>query len=814
MTISPYTTLIDRYKRKLAYDGIGDETYKWVWIQENLGRPDLNAKDFVREIKLSTRTNLIYHNSSAVLIHMAVERPDELKSLLSDLFDESVDLQHRLESYMTVSEAIYVQIRTNQTQSLQDERSASLLLAMRYPDKYPLYKEKLYKKLCSDLGIELQKPRKKYVDYIRLVDEFVENHISHDKELIDMVRSELPENAYPDPNYLILAQDILYQNYEGEASNKYVEPDPNKPRVWLLSPGTGASKWREFQEKGVASIGWGQTGDLSQMKDRAGVISRMQELWSEVGKNDTLACFEFAHVMKPDDYIITKRGLSEYVGVGMVRSDYRFDPAVPDDHAHVRDVTWLKSGSWKADGQLAMKTLTDITKYPDYVRKLKEQIGFDEDPESHPPPGDTAHWWLNANPKYWSLSDHAVGSLQTYTTHAESGNKRRVYKYFEALKPGDQIIGYETTPRKRVVARLVVTQGIHKDEEDQECIEFRVDTFYPNRPSWEELLAESKLAKAEIFENNQGSLFQLTKDEFEHIESLAIGSAKSRTPYTLTDATSNSFLDPLWLTDTLELWRTKLNLVLQGPPGTGKTFVAKRLAWLLMGEKDESRLHMVQFHPSYSYEDFIEGYRPNGQSGFILKSGHFLSFCRRAASDPNRPYVFIIDEINRGNLSKVFGEVMMGIEADKRGEAIHLQYSLSDSPFSIPKNVHLIGTMNTADRSLALVDYALRRRFAFQTVSPEFGNNFVAFLESKSVPTSIIDQITHGLKSLNEMIEKDSSLGPGYLVGHSYFCEPPAIAHHVWLDRIWKYEVLPLMEEYWFDQTDEVKKVKQLLAIP
>lgn len=678
MNTSVFPTLIERYKRKLADTGIGDETYKWVWIQENLGRPDLNADDFVREIKLSTRTNLLYHNSSAVLIHMAEERPDELKSVLRDLFDESVDLQERLDAYMTISEEIYAQIRKNQTLSLQDERTAALLLAMRYPDTYPLYKEKLYKNLCSELGIELQKPRKKYVDYIRLVDEFVESHIRHDRELIELVQSQLPDNAYPDPSFLLLAQDILYQNYEGEASNRVSPVDPNEPRIWLLSPGPSASEWPMFRSGGFAGLNQDFRFDLTLFTSHAVLKKQITSTSKGEKKNRTLALWEFAHVMKPGDFIIVKKGLKTYIGVGKVLSSYRFD-SNREEYPHVRDVDWFKEGEWEESSQqIVAKTLTDVTKYPDYGRKLKALIGF----------GDSA----------------------------------------------TDDFSRESTPIKL--------------------------------------------------------------------------------PYTLTHATSNSFLDPDWLTDTLELWRTKLNLVLQGPPGTGKTFVAKRLAWLLMGEKDESRLHMVQFHPSYSYEDFIEGYRPNGQSGFILKSGHFLSFCRRAASDPNRPYVFIIDEINRGNLSKVFGEVMMGIEADKRGEAIHLQYSLSDSPFSIPKNVHLIGTMNTADRSLALVDYALRRRFAFQTVSPEFGKQFVAFLESKSVPTSIIDQITHGLKSLNEMIEKDSSLGPGYLVGHSYFCEPPAIAHHVWLDRIWKYEVLPLMEEYWFDQTDEVKKVKQLLAIP
>jgi 5-methylcytosine-specific restriction protein B len=815
-----YSTLIDRYKRKVADIGLGDETYKWEWIAKYKGWPNLNSDQFLRELQLLTRTNLIYQISSAVLVRLAKLKPLELKSILSALYDESIDLQSRINAYRKDAEELYVSIRTvDGRNSHQDERTISALLALRYPDRYPIYKEGLYQKLCNQLGRPLSKPGEKYVDYIYLMNEFVESHIRPDAELIELVRSELPENAYTDPNFLVLAQDILYQNFEGDASNRIVEPDPSKPRVWLFSPGSNASKWAEFQEMGIASIGWGQTGDISPLKERSTVIARMKEIWPEVGKNDTLACFEFAHVMKPGDFIITKRGRSEYIGVGKVRSSYRFDSSVADDHAHVRDVTWLKAGSWIADGKLVMKTLTDITKYPDYVRKLKQQIGFDEEDEPKPDlqiSADVAHWWLNANPKYWDLSEHAVGSHQTYTTHAESGNKRRIYKYFEALKPGDLIIGYETTPRKRVVARLVVTQGIHQDEEDRECIEFRVDAFYANRPTWEEMLGDPVLSGAEVFGNNQGSLFKLTPAEFAHIEQLAIGSAKPRAPYTLASATSGNFLDPAWLEDSLELWHMKKNLILQGPPGTGKTFVAKRLAWLLMGEEDESRLHLVQFHPSYSYEDFIEGYRPDGNGGFVLKSGHFLSFCKRAASDPERPYVFVIDEINRGNLSKVFGEVMMGIEADKRGESIHLQYARTeDPPFRIPENVHLIGTMNTADRSLALVDYALRRRFAFKTVSPVFDNRFIAFLKSMNVAPELINRITTTMTDVNRTIEHDPSLGIGYAVGHSYFCAPPtdSTQHENWLNRIWRYEVVPLMEEYWFDQTSKIDEVKRKLGV-
>jgi len=825
-----YTTLIDRYKRKLNEIGIGDEVFKWKWIQDFRGRPNLDAPDLAAEVReVLNPTNLMYPLSRGVLVKFAIERPIELKSLLINLYDESVNLQSRVNAYLIDAEALYFRIRINDTRSQQDERTISALLALKYPESYPVYKDSIYRKLCNDLGIPLKPAGEKYVHYVRLVEEFIENNIRQDIELIDMVRAELPVDAYPDPNFRLLAQDILYQCYEGLASNRIVDVDPVEPRVWLMAPGSQASKWQEFRKEGYGAIDFDIHEDLSLITQLSDFDQLLGDSGTTLGPHSSRACWEFAHVMKPGDWIIAKRGRSAYIGLGIVTTDYFYETNAKE-YPHRRRVNWIKEGEWKEKWQIVTKTLTDITKYPDYVRELKEKIGFGDEiiedaiitmnPDSYEKTyeddSNTSYWWLNANPKYWDLSEHAIGSIQTYTTHAETGNKRRIYKYFEALKPGDQIIGYETTPRKRVVARLVVTHGLHQDEEDRECIEFRVDHFYANRPTWDELQSDPTLVNAEILGSNQGSLFKLTPEEFQHIEALATGATKTIEPYTLADATKGSFLDPDWLTSTLSLWRSKKNIVLQGPPGTGKTFVAKRMAWLLMRERDESRLHMVQFHPSYSYEDFIEGYRPNGQSGFTLKSGHFLSFCRRAASDSDRPYVFVIDEINRGNLSKIFGEVMMGIEADKRGEPIHLQYGSADLAFSIPPNLFMIGTMNTADRSLALVDYALRRRFAFRTMLPEFGPRFRDFLLSKSVPPEITNRIVTALSDLNRLIQSDGSLGVGYSVGHSYFCDPPSNVqgHEAWLEAIWLYEVLPLLEEYWFDQSDQVDKAKLLLGLP
>lgn len=271
------------------------------------------------------------------------------------------------------------------------------------------------------------------------------------------------------------------------------------------------------------------------------------------------------------------------------------------------------------------------------------------------------------------------------------------------------------------------------------------------------------------------------------------------------DYTPEDFLNEVYMKEAdyrklVNLLKHKKNIILQGAPGVGKTFAAKRLAYSMMGVKDSSRVMMVQFHQSYSYEDFIMGFRP-ASTGFELKKGPFYNFCKKAEMDSDKDYFFIIDEINRGNLSKIFGELMMLIENDKRGVPLQLLYS--DEKFSVPENVHIIGMMNTADRSLAMMDYALRRRFAFFEFSPAFETDgFRSYLEGKK--NTKFNNLIAAILRLNEDIEKDETLGRGFCIGHSYFCTENAI-DDMWLKAVVNYEILPLLNEYWFDEPDKVE---------
>lgn len=291
----------------------------------------------------------------------------------------------------------------------------------------------------------------------------------------------------------------------------------------------------------------------------------------------------------------------------------------------------------------------------------------------------------------------------------------------------------------------------------------------------------------------------------------------SDSTYSLDDALEELFLDRSEAEEIMLVWKVKKNIVLQGPPGVGKSFAAQRLAFALMGEKNRGRLGFVQFHQSYSYEDFVEGYRPT-VDGFELRAGKFVEFCRRAESDPDNSYVFVIDEINRGNLSKILGELMLLIEADKRSPDWAISLASGKVPFHVPRNVYLLGLMNTADRSLAVVDYALRRRFAFINLTPKLSSpKLRAQLAASGISGAVASMLIQRVEALNiEIVADTTNLGPGFEIGHSYFCAHPSDREDgwSWYERIIRTEILHLLREYWFDAPTKVAQWESELLAP
>lgn len=404
-------------------------------------------------------------------------------------------------------------------------------------------------------------------------------------------------------------------------------------------------------------------------------------------------------------------------------------------------------------------------------------------------------WWLTANPKYWRFSDIFVGDTESYSLCNDDGNKRRIYQNFLDAKAGDLVIGYEAAPVKKITAICRIAA-----EQDGEEIYFEKMEGLVSPVEYQTLRDCQELEQMEFFRNPRGSLFKLTRDEYHFILDV-IREENPVLPERVVDRyTKDNFLEEVYMTgadyDKLSaMLLHKKNIILQGAPGVGKTFAARRLAWSIMGEKDESRIEFVQFHQNYSYEDFVMGYKPV-EDRFERKDGVFYRFCQKAENQPGKAFFFIIDEINRGNMSKIFGELLMLIEKEYRGTKIALTYS--DFPFSVPDNLYIIGMMNTADRSLAMIDYALRRRFSFFEMEPGFHSE--GFMRYQSgLNNEKLNELIERVKELNQKIIADKSLGKGFCIGHSYFCNQ-TVCTDEWLDIIVNYEILPMLSEYWFDE--------------
>jgi len=580
------------------------------------------------------------------------------------------------------------------------------------------------------------------------------------------------------------------------------ETDDEGVRYWLYAPGENARMWDEFYAESVMGLGWSELGDYSQY-DNESLVDVLEETYGGGGshKNDKTAILDFLNRVKIGDVIIVKKGRRTLLGRGIVKSDYYYDDS-KKVYGSRRKVEWTNKGVWPVDHDLVIKTLTDISQYDGYPEKLEGIINGLPAPvtDERKPSG---FWFLNANPKIWSMTSWVTGTEQAYTLVNENGNKRRIYQNFLNAKQGDKLICYESSPTKQIVALGIISKSAIDNQ-----IYFKKTETLLSPIDYSTLKDIPELAGMEYFINPNGSLFKLTEVEYEAIMDLVRETNPASQNEEFDKYTDSDFLKDVYMSsDKLHsmksLLERKKNIILQGAPGVGKTYCAKRLCYCMMEKKDNSKIAFVQFHQNYSYEDFIMGYRPEGQN-FELRKGIFYNFCKKAQNDPDNEYFFIIDEINRGNLSKIFGELLMLIENDYRNDSVTLAYN--GESFSVPANLYLIGMMNTADRSLAMIDYALRRRFSFVEIEPCYCNDgFKQFVDGLGSVTAkkVVDVVVQ----LNETIRKDDSLGKGFEIGHSYFC---GLTKHNCDDSLLKgivqYDIIPTISEYWFDDLARVEE--------
>ena len=636
------------------------------------------------------------------------------------------------------------------------------------------------------------------------------------------------------------------------ASEKDAQTAEEQERgYWLYVPGEGAGKWEEFRGAGIMALNWDRIGDPTSYPNEEAVIEALETGYGDWGGRPTGAAGmirDFTDAMRPGDVVYARRGPTEIIGRGVVRSEFRYDDARPS-YRCVRDIEWTHVGSWPLDrrvGAVSLQRVTENTSYnPAQLESLfrdrndsgvstasaqAQGVGDFEKAKKHElqhwlyTPGEgAARWDEFRTAGIMALNWDRVGDLASfpnkeslldalYTHYGDWGGRPRkaadsVWDYIHAMKPGD--IVYVRRSFNEIVGRGVVRSDYRYDE-DRSSFRAVRDVEWTHVGSWPLEQRIGRLMLQRLTENTK-----YTPDQLNAL----IGIEDSCSPssvdgrhgsndldeadehYTSADFLDEVFLSPEDLEQMLGLLRRKKNLILQGAPGTGKTFAAKRLAYALMGQTDDSRVEVVQFHQSTAYEDVVVGLRPTAEGGFAAAEGVFARFCRRAAADPGRDYVFIIDEINRANISKAFGELLMLIEAEHRGEALRLP--VSGELLSVPKRLHIIGMMNTADRGLALIDYALRRRFAFFEMRPALDHpGFLRHVEA--VGSVRLEALVDVVRRLNQRIAEDEALGPGFQIGHSYLCLPAAGPEYsagtdADVTSVVRYELEPLVREYWFD---------------
>ena len=807
--------LVEEYKADFK-ENIPLELYKWEAVKHFQDNWDLDAEDFPAMLSrsLSKTENLLasMNNYPRRMIKQFAQRfPQDVKSLFVALYDETLNLKERIDTFIAGIEQIHKKWDGKEAKNhYHTFNVVSTYLWLRYPDKYYIYKPSVVKNLFDRLGIDIKLTPLKANAVIKTFEVYdsISDYLLKDLELKAMFEEVMTSNCYPDNLMKTATVDLgYYLKIKKKASTQVTKTTEKK--YWMYAPGENASKWSRCQEQSHICIGWDGLGDLSEITSLEDCRDALKDLYNNPDSsfmNDGLAVWEFSHVMQPGDVVYAKHGQNNIIGRGIVKSDYIYDLS-QEDFYHIRKIEWTHIGKWEL-GNIVQKTLTDITKYPDYVNKIEAMIVEGKNIAKN----SRQYWWLVAAPDVWKFSDISAGEVIEYTLLNENGNKRRVYQNFLDAKAGDLVIGYASTPTLQVVA----LGEIAKDTDDKHLY-FRKTEQLLNPIDYSIIKANEELQGMECMAGGgRGTLFKVKEEEYEILMEIIRKENPSSSTSTLEAYTDKEFLDEVFMSSSelkrlKALLKEKKNIILQGAPGVGKTFTAKRLAYTLMGVKDEQRVEMVQFHQNYSYEDFILGYKPNSEGGFELKHGVFYKFCKKALNSPDKDFFFIIDEINRGNLSKIFGELLMLIENGYRGQEIKLAYT--DELFTVPKNLYIIGMMNTADRSLAMIDYALRRRFSFFEMKPGFATDgfkkYQALLAHEK-----LDNIIEGIQMLNETISKDDSLGNGFCIGHSYFCEQKTFSLE-WLENVIEYDIEPMLKEYWFDDVQKyeshINKLRNLL---
>lgn len=752
------------------------EKYKWPVLKQVYDRWDWSRSDkaamFAQAFEVQGAKNLWSSQNFYPVAHtnwMFRSYPEETEAVFNNLFNESISLESRVDSFVALYDEKLPKRALDTGREIRnhyhsDRRAIALYLSLQYPDKYYLYKYEMYNSFCKKL--ELPHPVRGRADnffhFLELCKEVLE-FVQEDTEFVEMYRSTFArDDNYTDSSLHLLTQDFIYSTayyFTDHEVGTVVEGSSDTVRdinYWLYAPGEKARYWEAFYEEGIMGLGWDELGDIARFNSKDDIVKALQQLEQTESskKNDATANWEFLYGMKPGDVVVVRRGRKELLGYGIVTSGYLFDAERPY-HTHYRKVDWKLKGEFKTDHSLAIKTLTRITDYatehPDfefYYQRLMAEMGVGQGKKK----------------KTMSINQILYGPPGTGKTFYLKDELFPLYTTKETSLTKDQF--FEQKVQELTWWQVLALALIKKNN----C---KVGELETNRwVSTKAAMSESKNVRATIW----GTLQMHTINE-----STTVGYTQRQAPLIFDKNADKTWtlMEQEAREQTPDLYEL-LEEINHFNPNPDKLI---------------RRYTFCTFHQSYSYEDFIEGIKPvmaeegdQGQISYRIQEGVFKEICRKAENDPENRYAIFIDEINRGNVASVFGELITLIEYDKRIGAdneMRLTLPYSRKLFGVPRNLDIYGTMNTADRSVEALDTALRRRFSFVERMPDS-----SLLEGMDVEGFSLQGLLDTINTRIEvLIDRDHTVGHAYLINVKNMSD---------LRLAFKDKIIPLLQEYFY----------------